>query len=42
MKKTAQERSSNEMKPRTTENDAEEVVVPSVAALVGILMTGLL
>ena len=42
MKKTAQGSSSDEKKRRSTEDDAEEVVIPSVAALVGILMTGLL
>jgi hypothetical protein len=42
VKKTAQESSSDEKKPRATEDDAEEVVIPSVAALIGILMTGLL
>lgn len=39
-KKTAQERSIDE-KDAAEGNDPEEVVVPSVAALIGILMTGL-
>ncbi len=41
VKKTQQDRSAR-MRPHPASNDDEEVVVPSVAALIGILLTGLL
>lgn len=41
VKKTQQDRSAHVMH-HSASNDAEEVVVPSVAALVGLLLTGLL
>src|SRR5438105_6351849 len=41
VKKTQQDRSAHVVRDADS-NDAEEVVVPSVAALIGILMTGLL
>jgi len=41
VKKTQQDRTAHVKDPQAS-NDAEEVVVPSVAALIGILLTGLL